>query len=200
MFGRAAPRVRAALLRIHTPRSEDQSMARKASPLTPDVRFDYQFGLQKLHLQLQILEARIRDGCEAMKKPRSPERYRLIYAVMHLDAETYYTVALDLLKLMREFVPDRKELEGEPTYKTIAAIRNWHVRHAYDRNQGDPYSGSGFSPSCGPMLKAGSNKAAASDVGFLQNCDALKELLKKYRVQQYHWSPEVDVPLPSWER
>jgi hypothetical protein len=104
-----------------------------------------------------------------------------------LDVETYYTVAHDILKLGEILMPDdqSRRFRKEPIYKQICRIRSSMVRHAYEKPDGDPYSGFGWSPDTGPRLKLGSPASGFTDPGFFENQQRLVALLDKYRLGRF---------------
>jgi hypothetical protein len=140
-----------------------------------------QQGVQKLYRQLEILEKRIDRGYKAFtsKVKRTLRKQWWIRDTLILDLETYYTVAADLLKLIEGFLPDadRKKLRADSTYKTIQKIRNWVIRHSYDKPGSDPYSGFSWSDKTGIALKGGTPFSSQLDPGFLVNSKNLADLL-----------------------
>ena len=108
----------------------------------------------------------------------------LLWDVVRLDAETYYTVAFDLLKLIERFLPAERAVafRREPIFKTIRQLRNLLVRHAVDKPNGDPYPGFGIGELEGVVLKAGTAKGLFTDPGFYKNAAALHALFEKYKV------------------
>ena len=136
----------------------------------------------KLLGQVAILDGRIRDHITLAG--RSPDHKRL--AEMVLDTETFYTVAADSLKLVALFFPldEMKRFAAEPGYKTIQRIRSECVRHAYDKPDGDAYSGFGFGSQHGParaaVLKAGSGRKEGE--GYFKDFHAFWQLLQDYGI------------------
>ncbi len=143
-------------------------------------------GIAKLMRQLDISAKRINDAhsLRIASFPRLPNDE--INEEMLLDVETYYTIAHQLLELASKLMPDdeAKRFKGEPTFRTIAAIRNHLVRHAYgDHRENDPYAGSAWSGSRGVILKGGTSLKGNQDAGFTVNRESLQELLQKYNIQ-----------------
>jgi hypothetical protein len=139
-------------------------------------------GIARLLTQLEILEIRIRDAVTACLPP-NPKTDFLLFDVLRLDAETYYTVVFDTLKLIERFLPheEAQEFRREAFYKTVRRLRNQLVRHAFDQH-GDPYPGCGIGELEGIVMKDGTAMRGFRDPGFFQNSIALLELLRKYRV------------------
>jgi hypothetical protein len=96
-------------------------------------------GIQRLLTQVEILEIRVMDALSACLPPVG-RRDWLLWDVVRLDAETYYTVAFDLLKLIERFLPAERAVafRREPIFETIRQLRNLLVRHAVDKPNGDP--------------------------------------------------------------
>jgi len=116
-------------------------------------------------------------------------RYDVMFA-LELDAETYYTVAHQLLVLLTNLLPrsEAKKLRREPLYKTIAVIRNHLVRHAYGgKPDNDPRGGFVLIGRIGIMLKGGNVHPSGErrDPGFYPNREALLAVLKKYRIEAF---------------
>jgi len=139
-------------------------------------------GIQRLLTQLEILEIRIRDEIAAALPPINKSDF-LLWDVLHLDVETYYTVAFDLLRLIERFLPEQQvaDFRREGIYKTMRLLRNQLIRHAFDGN-GDPYSGFGLGELEGVVLKAGTAKGPFIDSGFYKNAAFLHALFEKYKV------------------
>lgn len=130
--------------------------------------------------QLAIVDKRIREHMDGMDHHGlgSDELSDIII----LDTETFYTVAHDALKVVELFLTptELRALRGERAYKTICTIRSRLVRHAYDKPDGNPYSGYGYGPAYGPILKAGSN--GVEDEGYLQHFAAFWSLLQRHKI------------------
>jgi hypothetical protein len=131
----------------------------------------------KLLGQVAILDRRIREHmvATASSQPDKPINELL------LDTETFYTVAADALKLIGLFLmPDElKWFRADPTYKLICRIWSEMVRHAYDKPDGDTYSGFGYGLAEGLVLKAGSGRKG--EPGYVANFQAFWGLLGKAR-------------------
>ena len=112
--------------------------------------------LMKLLRQVTIIDKRIREHMDALDRGGlgSAELSDLIV----LDAETFYTVAHDVLKVVELFLSPSElgQFRSDRVYKKLCKIRSSRVRHAYDKPDGNPYSGYGYGSDCGPILKAGS--------------------------------------------
>jgi len=132
-------------------------------------------GISKLMRQLTILDGRIKVGIE-----REFESIESI-AELVLDLETYYTVAADVLDLGEELLPSGElpSFKAAPICTIIRKLRNLKVRHAYNKPNGEPYSGIGLSREMGPQLSPGSPYAEFEDPGYYANKAALEELLNK---------------------
>jgi hypothetical protein len=130
-------------------------------------------GITKLIRQLTILDGRIKVGIE-----REFESIESI-AELVLDLETYYTVAADVLDLAGELLPPSElpSFKAAPICKIIRKLRNLKVRHAYNKPDGEPYSGIGLSREMGPQLSPGSPYAKFEDPGYYANKAALEELI-----------------------
>jgi len=63
----------------------------------------------------------------------------------------------------------------------IMILRNRVIRHAYDKDSGDPYCGCGLDAEHGIQLKAGSPRGC-NDPGHIPNIAAFKALLEDYAV------------------
>jgi hypothetical protein len=138
-------------------------------------------GIARLLTQLEILEIRIADALTGCLPPNSKTDF-LLYDVLHLDTETYYTVAFDALTLIERFLPEERtpEFRRETVYKVIRRLRNQFVRHARNKPNGDPYPEYGIGELEGIVLKDGTPKKGFRDPGFFKNSTALRELLTKY--------------------
>jgi hypothetical protein len=146
------------------------------------------YGMSKLLGQLTVLECRIRTGFSIAVKRRwdSPDEETWIVESLVLDVETYYTVAHDCLKLAEVLLgPEGVGLKTEPTYRRICAIRSHMVRHAFDKNDGDPSPSLGWTPTSGPQLKCGSTVTGFQDPGFFENQRTFVALLEKYRLGRF---------------
>src|ERR1700687_5429477 len=99
----------------------------------------------KLLNQLVILDKRIetalqqqRTQLEQHEGAISPLMSNLLSDELELDLETYYTVAADVLKAAAPLLHTltRKKLANDVRYKQLQKVRNWIVRHAYDKPDG----------------------------------------------------------------
>lgn len=135
--------------------------------------------VSKLLEQLAIIDRRIREPLLATTEGRSLSRETA--STLQLDTETFYTVAHDLFKLLELFLMEPARFRNEPANKKICRIRSQLVRHAFDKPDGNPYPGFGYSPVAGVMLKAGS-QAALVDPGYCANHAAAMGLLRRYGV------------------
>jgi len=141
-------------------------------------------GVTKFLGQLQITDRRISTAHDAVLQ--RPIVFGTISDEMLLDAETYYTIAYQLLQLASNLMPNDKarQFKKEPTFRTFAAIRNNLVQHAYGAYpQNDPYGGCAWSGARGIILKGGTALKGVQDNGFVVNKKSLQELLAKYNVQ-----------------
>ena len=143
-------------------------------------------GIIKLLKQREITKKRIIEIHDSLAS-RVPQWDMTVSDVMLLDVETYYTITHDLLKLAQVLLPplEAKRFKQEPTFKRILIIRNRLVRHAYDKPNGDPYSGFGWGVREGIQVKAGSSLPDLADIdpGFRLNDKDVEELLEKYGIR-----------------
>ena len=134
--------------------------------------------------QIDILELRIEAEIKGHDKALRVEYSRLVADVLRLDAETYYTVASDLLGVIGQLLTSelRDSLRREAAYKLIRRTRNQLVRHSSDKPDGDPYPGFGVGGSTGVQLRTWSQSPPNGfrDPGFYENRRALQHLLRKY--------------------
>jgi hypothetical protein len=134
----------------------------------------------KLLRQIAITDKRIREHMKALDHGGlgSDELSDMIV----LDAETFYTVAHDAIKIAELFLAPNElsAFRGDRAYKTICKIRSNVVRHAYDKPDGNTYSGYGYGPAYGPILKAGSGLVDAQ--GYLQHFASFWSLLENHKI------------------
>ena len=137
------------------------------------------FAIRKLLRQLEIADARVRRDFTRYK---AGLRHMGDDAFLILDLESYYTIAHGLLKLISKLLPGpaSKKFQKEETYKRIARIRNQLIRHAYDKDWGDPFGGFAHNDRVGLRLKGSSPADSFRDPGFLVNRRDLTLLLNKY--------------------
>jgi hypothetical protein len=154
---------------------------------------DQNYGLtaySKLLRQIEIADRRVRQGTQAFATAVGSNRWSQPGAELEFDAETFYTVAADLLKLAALIIPDRA-FTSDPVYKRIQSVRNHLIRHAYEYPDGVAYSGWGFGPDHGPVLKAGSGSPFATKGYFQDHADLLSFLARFGATQEgmaKHWA------------
>ena len=134
----------------------------------------------KLLRQIAITDRRLREHMEVLDHGGlgSSELSEMIVR----DAEKFFTVAHDAAKIAELFLTQRELIafRGDRAYKTICKIRSNVVRHAYDKPDGNPYSGYGYGPTYGPILKAGSG--LVDDHGYLQHFASFWALLENHKI------------------
>jgi len=150
--------------------------------------------------QTEIAKVRIRNALEILVVPDF-EYDALVSRIAHLDTETYYTVAFDVLKLVASFLPEGRAaaFKKEPTYATFAQIRSDLIRHPWKNGTEDPYSGFALDGAKGLILKGGSPYGKFCDPGFYANSEAFDELLKIHGVQTPRTYTDRD-ELQSWTK
>jgi len=136
----------------------------------------------KLLRQLAIIDERIHGHMERMSLSGHGLGSDNLSDVLVLDTETFYTVAQDALDVAGLFLTqtELKALRRDPAFKMICNIRSHRVRHAYNKPDGNPYSGYGYGPAYGPILKAGSD--GVKDEGYLQHSAAFWSLLERHGI------------------
>jgi len=138
-------------------------------------------GFLKLLGQVEILNRRIRQYMDAIDQPNGFfERHQELL----LDTETFYTVANDALKLVALFLPEAEAtaLRKDRRYIVICASRSCLVRHAYDKEYGDPYNGFAYDAVDGLILKGGSSGANVTGDGYVKHYSDFWNLLEDCNV------------------
>jgi hypothetical protein len=136
-----------------------------------------------LRRQLDILEIRIEAAIQALPVPIDPWDTLPEYLadVVRLDVETYYTVANDLLGVIRQLLPGESaaQFKKEPAYTRIKELRNHLARHRWDKSFGDPHPV--FCFGLGFVARLGSgNPGKLTDRGYSENRAVLQEVLQRY--------------------
>ncbi len=140
-------------------------------------------GVQKLLRQLGIQETRVETAHERLVEMFPNGDFHLRDELV-LDAETYYTIAHDLLTLAAGLMDasEKRRFRQEPAVKMIRTIRNHLVRHAFGGHRdNDPHCGYAWGSKDGIILKGGS-LLGQRDAGFFSNRDQLRALLKRYGI------------------
>jgi hypothetical protein len=70
--------------------------------------------------------------------------------------------------------------KDDQAYKRLSRIRSQLIRHAFDKPDGDAYSGFGYGSAKGPVLKAGSGRP--EEPGYFENFRAFWKLLETHNV------------------
>jgi hypothetical protein len=132
----------------------------------------------KLLRQMEIADRRVQEGTQAFAHAVGSHRWSAPGAELEFDAETFYTVAADFLKLAASIIR-QPAFTSDAVYKRIQAVRNHLIRHAYEKPDGVAYCGWGFGPDYGPVLKAGSGSQFATK-GYFQDHRDLMDFLSRF--------------------
>lgn len=162
----------------------------------PNGFFEKNYGLTgcvKLLRQMEIADRRIRSGIEAVEGSLAKGNLPAPTRELELDTETFYIVAAAFLKLAARIIGGKTFMD-DPVYKRIQSVRNQLITHAFERPDGVAYSGWGFGPSEGPVLKAGSGSELAQS-GYYRDHANLLALMDKFGATEQglgaHWSARV---------